>query len=126
MINVDKKYKFLTGIYKLIINEHVYVGSSVDLYKRLRRHYRDLLRNKHDNYYLQRAFNKYGEDYLQYEVLEILDNVTHEELLVREKYFIDLFQADLNLKLDPVTQQNCITTSVKVFQFNLYGEFIKE
>lgn len=48
------------GIYKLTIKSHIYVGSSVDLRKRLNCHIRQLERGIHDNEYLQRCVNKYG------------------------------------------------------------------
>ena len=46
------------GIY--IIDNKVYVGSSIDIDKRLYNHKYMLNKNGHDNNYLQNAFNKYG------------------------------------------------------------------
>ena len=126
-MEISKTYKNCKGIYKLTIGSHIYIGSSVNLYKRLLVHYRELRKNEHENQYLQRAVLKYGIENLEYEILEIEDdNIEYIDLLKREKHYIEYYKADLNLKLDPVSQNNCITTSKKVFQFNQFGEFIKE
>jgi group I intron endonuclease len=52
----------MEGIYKIenIINGKLYIGSSVNIDKRIKRHKNDLIKNKHINCYLQREFNKYG------------------------------------------------------------------
>lgn len=123
-----EEYRFKKGIYHLwITDKHNYVGSSVNLLKRLLRHRADLIRDEHDNQIMQRCFNKYGYDQLKWEVLEICpDDITYKDLLVREKYYIDKLNPDLNIKRDPVTQQGCSTTSKKVFQFNQFGELIDE
>lgn len=124
---MDKKLKNIKGIYKLTIANHIYIGSSVNLYKRLSSHFNSLKSNNHDNEYLQRCVNKYGIENLKWEIVEIEDdNIEYVYLLQREKYFIEYFHADLNLKLDPVTQNNCITTSKKVYQFSQFGELIRE
>lgn len=122
------KYRYKKGIYHLTITEkHHYVGSSVNLCKRLLRHRSDLLRKNHDNIIMQRCFDKYGYDTLKWEILEICDdNISYKDLLVREEYYIDLLKPDMNIKLDPVTQQACPTTSKKVFQFNQFGELLEE
>lgn len=127
MFEGTKIYKNVTGIYRLTIHNHIYVGSSVNLYKRLNVHYRTLKKGEHENEYLQRCVNKYGIDNLQWEVIEVEDsNIEYISLLRREKYFIEYYHADLNLKLDPVTQNNCITTSRKVYQFDQFGVLIRE
>lgn len=126
-MEIDKTLRYKTGIYLLKINNHSYVGSSKNLLNRIRRHYTDLRRGVHDNQYLQRTVDKYGIENLTYSILEFLpSDIEIIELLKREKYFIDFLHSDLNLKLDPVTQQGCVTTCKKVYQFNQFGELIKE
>lgn len=120
VISEDLKKK--SGIYKLIIANHVYIGSSINLYKRLLVHNNELLRNKHSNTHLQRCVNKYGFDKLSYEIKAIVPNASKKLLLALEKFFIDFENADLNFKMDPRTEENCITTSVPVYQFNAFGE----
>jgi group I intron endonuclease len=47
-----------------------YVGQSVDITKRLRRHWGQLKNGKHENRYLQHAYNKYGRDAFTETVIE--------------------------------------------------------
>lgn len=123
---IDKKYKNCKGIYKLIIQNHIYIGSSINIYRRLIKHYRDLLKNDHHNLFLQRCVRKYGLKNLHYTIIEINNLWTKNELLEKEKYYIEYFKADLNLKSDPTTQRNCKTTSKVVYQFDLFGNFIRK
>lgn len=59
------------GIYCIenIVNGKKYIGQSKDLKKRKREHYSLLRRNCHGNRYLQRAWNKYGEDNFEFKIL---------------------------------------------------------
>ncbi len=81
------------GIYKIInkINGKYYIGSAVNLYERWYKHKSDLNKNKHDNSYLQNAWNKYGEENFTFVVLELIDNKI--ELINREQYWIDILDA---------------------------------
>lgn len=75
-----------SGIYMILnlINNKYYIGSSHNLYKRWHTHKSTLKHNKHDNSYLQKAWNKYGELNFKFFVLEYTN-----ELLIREQYWID-------------------------------------
>lgn len=66
------------GVYQLfnIINNKIYVGSSIDLNRRKQEHFRLLHKNKHPNTYLQNAWNKYGEDNFRFIVLETTDDIS--------------------------------------------------
>lgn len=119
-------YRFKQGIYLLQIQSHSYVGSSVDLNIRIRKHYSTAKSGHHENTHLQRCVNKYSIQQMTWTILEECPNLSLEELLIREKYWIDQIHPDLNMKLDPTTQQNCITTSIKVYQFDKCGSLIKE
>lgn len=68
--NIDTDLKNKSGIYKLSIGGHIYVGSSKDLYSRLKEHRSDLKYQKHNNTFLQNVFNKDGIDNLDFEILE--------------------------------------------------------
>ena len=57
---IDVKLKNKIGIYKLMIANHIYVGSSINLYKRLLVHSNELHKCEHHNTHLQRCVNKYG------------------------------------------------------------------
>ncbi len=73
------------GIYKISYNEHIYIGSSKNLYMRLLEHRRDLSNNKHSNEYLQRLSNKYGIENL---IVEILKYFNLEQRIILEKFYI--------------------------------------
>lgn len=65
MLFLDRKtWKDKSGIYRIecIGNGKFYIGSAVNLYKRLSDHRQGLRKNKHHCRYLQNAYNKYGED----------------------------------------------------------------
>ena len=125
-MNLDSWYKGKAGIYKLSIAHHVYIGSSVSLFSRLKQHKTDLKCNRHQNQYLQRAVNKYGLENLKYDVLILFHNIKLRTLRQFEKEYITHYASDLNLKLDPVSENNCITTSKIVYQYDQLGTFIKE
>ena len=57
-----------SGIYKITINDKVYVGLSVDIVKRIICHKSLLRNNRHSNNHLQSAYNKYKN--FDWEVLE--------------------------------------------------------
>ena len=61
-----------SGVYEILntTNGKRYVGSAVNLYQRKHVHLSTLRRNCHHNRYLQRAWNKYGEECFKYSVLE--------------------------------------------------------
>lgn len=58
------------GIYRIFDREgREYVGSSEDLPRRRREHFNSLRNGTHKNILLQRAFDKYGEEFLDFEIL---------------------------------------------------------
>jgi group I intron endonuclease len=60
------------GIYKIInvVNNKFYVGSTVNISRRRARHFSELRNNRHNNKYLQAAWNKYGEQAFVFVVVE--------------------------------------------------------
>ena len=52
-----------SGIYKITntVNGKCYVGSSISIRKRIAEHRWELRKNRHQNFHLQNAWNKYGE-----------------------------------------------------------------
>ena len=82
----------LKGIYSIRnkVNNKVYIGSSKNLNIRLTRHKNYLLKNKHENSYLQKSYNKYGLENFEFSILEECEV---EELVNKEIYYIDLFNS---------------------------------
>lgn len=60
------------GIYTIycIVNNKYYVGYSKNLKKRIGQHKLRLKKNIHQNIFLQNAYNKYGKDTFEFEILE--------------------------------------------------------
>lgn len=84
-----------SGIYKItnLINKCFYIGSSINIYHRCmthsNSHLKSLRKNKHCNPHLQAAWNKYGEDNFQLEVLLICSPIK-EQLLFYEQICFNL------------------------------------
>ena len=78
-----------SGIYEIrnVLNNKVYIGSSVDIPERWNEHKRELSKNNHHSILLQRAWNKYGEENFKFNILE---KYSENELLNREQYYLDL------------------------------------
>ena len=85
-----------SGIYKITntVNGHQYVGSAVNLDKRQYEHLRTLRGNSHYNIYLQRAWNKYGEDAFEFHVV---GKCSPERLIDLEQEVIDHLKPEYNL-----------------------------
>lgn len=108
-----------SGIYCITINSKQYIGSSTNMKRRLIQHKSDLKNNKHCNLYLQNAYNKHQE--FNVECLEVLSNVSGQELVEREKYFILLKKPEYNIQ-DPITNF-CVK---KVYQFDFSSKLLQE
>jgi group I intron endonuclease len=82
----------MQGVYfiKNIINDKIYVGSSIDIEERWKVHKRNLNRNNHCNKKLQRAWNKYGDENFKFIIVE---ESLIENLRLREKYWIDILNS---------------------------------
>jgi group I intron endonuclease len=80
-----------SGVYKIINNydNKEYIGSSKEIERRWKDHVRSLRKGKHDNPYLQYAWNKYGEENFSFEVIiEVPEDCLLEEedkFLTRDK-----------------------------------------
>ncbi len=85
------------GIYKIenVCNGHIYIGSSKDIEARWHRHKLDLMANRHHNPYLQRAWNKYGDNAFVFIVLEHLNDVSL--LYEYEQIWIDKLSPQYNI-----------------------------
>jgi hypothetical protein len=73
-----------------------YIGSTIDLKRRWRRHRNDLARGVHHSQYLQNLWNKYGQSAFVFKVLEEVQDPT--TLLDAEARWIDQLGAVLNTR----------------------------
>jgi hypothetical protein len=75
------------GIYKITNKKTgvVYIGCSTQIPRRWRDHNRHLKKNKHDNKVLQKDYNEYGLEELEFEVIKEYPPDTPFEVLEREE-----------------------------------------
>lgn len=94
------------GVYKIYFLHNpkkVYIGSTwferknsvkTGFYQRKYNHLNSLRKNKHSNIYLQRTFNKYGEESFIFEIIECCKD--KYECIVRENFYIHLYDSSNN------------------------------
>lgn len=108
--------KKIIGIYgiKNLLNGKMYVGQSKDIKHRWRSHRMELRNNRHINNHLQRAYNKYGEEYF---VFGIIEECAIEDMNDREFYWVqyyDTFKMGYNGTLpNPKTGKRTFTEEEK-------------
>jgi group I intron endonuclease len=103
------------GIYciKNIENNKQYIGSSVNIISRWYGHKTKLRYNKHENKYLQRSWNKYGENAF---IFEIIEETNKEDMKEKESYYIQLYKTldrndGYNMCKDPFHSRLGLTNS---------------
>lgn len=128
------------GVYILQFKKYSYIGSSKNLYVRLKEYHNSLKKGNHYNLFLQRLYNKYGEIAFKYDILEYCDNY-----IEREGFYIRSLSPKINVEQDPTCKVKSQSTKDKigkamlgklagsknpaariVYQYNLAGDFIKE
>ena len=84
-----------SGIYCIenLVNHKKYIGQSNNVYYRWKQHKYELNCGTHDNDYLQKAWNKYGEDNFIFYVIEFCDI---DKLNECEIYYIEFYNTFLN------------------------------
>lgn len=107
--------EIISGIYAIInkVNNKIYIGSSKNIYNRKAQHYSELRGNYHDNIFLQRSWNKYGENSFEFKIIEIVKN--SEDLLKVEQRYIDkyydggknCYNMNPNAILPPTSSKKC-------------------
>ena len=82
-----------SGIYliKNIINNKVYIGSSVNIDRRWVQHKQDLTSGKHHSIHLQQAWDKYGEQNFKFEIIEEVQKQEH--LISYEQVYLEYYKS---------------------------------
>lgn len=94
-IQIIKENKKKSGVYRWInnLNGNSYVGSSVDLTKRLRLYYKNNSLKK-NNMAINKSILKYGHSNFSLEILEYCDK---SKVLSREQYYLDNLKPKYNI-----------------------------
>ena len=97
------KLRNKSGIYRIrnLYNNHFYIGSSNNLYKRFIDHKTALDKGTHHSIYLQRAFNKYGSAQF---IMEVLFLCKKEYLLYYEQQLI--YELHPSYNMNPLAASN--------------------
>lgn len=137
-----------SGIYyiKNNINNKCYIGSSVNIIKRLSHHKNRLNNNLHCNPHLQKSWNKYGKENFSFGIIEETNNLFElEEKYIRELGYYNINEIRMEKQvLNKTTKDNISKTllgksksnlhknniskakCIKIYQYDLEGNFIKE
>lgn len=93
------------GVYLILntVNQHFYIGSTVNLRRRWAQHTWYLDNNKHHNPHFQNAWNKYGGAAFVYFAVEVVRD--HASILVAEQRWID--------RLDAANRRDCYNVCAK-------------
>jgi len=82
----------MKGIYKIecLVNGKIYIGSTTVCFKnRFKKHRQRLRHNYHENDYLQKAWNKYGDKNFTFVILEKIED--NEQIKAREAYWLNIY-----------------------------------
>lgn len=103
-----KKVQFTSGVYKIVhkTNGKCYLGSSIQIEKRLYFHVVELRLDRHHCKSLQQTWNLYGESEFDFFLLE---KCCKDQLWVREQFYIDKVPEKLLLN----TKKNADGTGYK-------------
>lgn len=85
-----------SGVYTItnMVDSKQYVGSSQDIQLRWQQHRTQLRTNSHHSHYLQRAWNKYGEDAF---IFQMIEKTPPDRCVEREQYWINTLNPAYNL-----------------------------
>ena len=99
-LTIEKVDKVVSGVYIIMntVSRKFYIGSSINVHYRWVKHKRLLKIGKHHNSKMQNAYNKYGVDTFEFDVLEYVSDKT--KLLEREQYWINFIPPIFNIFRD--------------------------
>lgn len=106
------------GIYKIVNTQDkkAYIGSSVNIDSREYKHFWMLERGTHDNPHLQNAFNKFGKESFNFQIIEECDD---GDLVNKENFYISQYKSNL-----PEFGYNLAT--VNEFRRNTFNDEVKQ
>jgi len=86
-------YKPVAGVYEIrnTLNNKVYIGSSINVSKRLNAHRNHLKRGAHESVHLQSSWNKHGADAFQFKQLLVC---AEKDILFYEQRIMDGYKAN--------------------------------
>ena len=86
----------VSGVYEIVntVNGHRYVGSSNNIYRRWQDHRRELRNKIHCNKILQRAWDKYGDDALKFNVLLQCEV---QDIIFYEQFYFSVYPCEYNI-----------------------------
>lgn len=107
---------------KNLLNDRVYVGSTVNPADRKREHFRDLFINKHHSHTLQTDYNKFGKE--SFVFIELLNNIDLSERFKKEQIYIDKLNSFYNINKDASSRKGRKATHYENLRnsFNNQGE----
>ena len=87
----------MIGVYALTIGNRIYIGSSFNVKRRLKDHFRLLTANKHHNVHLQRAFNLEPESFCTRMLVTFKTKVDDARLRQCESALVNVFSKRYNV-----------------------------
>ena len=90
--------KKVSGVYIIhcLKNNRKYIGSSNDVFNRIKTHKRDLNRGSHNNLMLQNDYKKYGSVNFVFRILD--NNIPENMLLAYEKVYMFIHDSIVRFK----------------------------
>lgn len=98
-----RKTPQIAGIYYIVIGKKGYVGSTINLRKRLLEHFNSLKANRHHSLYLQNTYNKYKDKCVRY---YILCTCPCEYLIKMEQWFLDNLEINTSFCTRKIADRN--------------------
>jgi len=99
-----------SGVFQIenLVNNKVYIGSSVNIFNRAYTHETKLKKRNHSNQHLENSYHKYGFDKFKFSVIEYCEI---DEITKREQYYIDEISPEYNKR--EIAQNNTGVTKSK-------------
>lgn len=96
-----------SGVYAIlnILNNKKYVGSTKCFKERFAEHRSQLRRGNHKNIHLQNAYNKYGEEYFKFVILEECENIPNTLNFIEQKWI----NSDGDYNICPIANRRTYT-----------------